>query len=237
MAQAPWWSYPRIDNFGQIDPQGNYYKPDSNILTPPGYPVTAIMSGTVTSVQRTGFGQTVVTMRLDSPINNLATHTFYEHMHDGTVSVGQHIGAGTLLGHANYQGEGAALGFGFYSGDVYGSGSAWGVLQKDLCPGCANLLNPVKLLNAAKSGVPLPTGTGSTATTGLTTSVLDPLAPLTNLLGQLGGLWAWLSNPLRVAKMVMGVLLIVAALYLLIVPEAAAKVGKFIKDNPEVLAA
>jgi hypothetical protein len=146
-----WTRFPRIDNFGQIDPQGNYYKPDSNILTPPGFPVTNLYPGTVSSVQRTNFGQTVVTVRLDGPINNLATHTFYEHMHDASVRPGQHLISGDLLGHANYTGEGAALGVGLYSGDVYGSGSGWQVLQNDLKPGGAGKLNPTPILDQFKN--------------------------------------------------------------------------------------
>lgn len=169
MAQAAWYTFNRIDNFGQIDPQGPYYKPDSNILTPPGYPVTELLGGKVTSVQRTGYGQTVITVLLSKAINSLATHEFYEHMHDSTVSVGQMVLPGQLLGHANYSGEGAALGYGFYSGDVYGSGSAWTTLQNDLKPGGRGLLNPVNVLNAAKSGKPLTTfqSMGTIPVTGL----------------------------------------------------------------------
>lgn len=151
--QQPWYDFSRIDNFGQIDPQGDYYKPDSNILTPYGYPVTSLLSGTVTSVQRTGYGQSVVTIKLDEPLNNLATHMFYEHMHNATVFTGQHVASGTQIGTANDQGEGANLGVGLYSGDVYGSGDAWSILQKDLAPGGAGLLNPTTLLNSAKDGV------------------------------------------------------------------------------------
>jgi hypothetical protein len=73
-------------------------------------------------------------------------------MHDATVVKGQRVAAGDLIGHANYSGEGAALGFGLYSGDIYGSGPAWSILQNDLRPGGAGLLNPVALLNAAAAG-------------------------------------------------------------------------------------
>lgn len=153
----PWYQYPRIDNFGSIDPQrgannSTYWKPDSNVLTPPGYPVTALLPGTVTSVSRTSWGQSVVTIKLDKALNRLANHIFYEHMHDSSVRSGQHVNSGDLIGHANLQGEGAALGFGLYSGDVYGSGQAWSILQNDLKPGGAGLLNPVALLNSAASG-------------------------------------------------------------------------------------
>lgn len=147
-----WYTFNRIDNFGQIDPAGPYWKPDSNILTPAGYPVTALSAGVVTAVQRTSWGQTVVTIRLDTPLNSLASHTFFEHLHDATVAPGQRVGPGMLIGHANYSGEGPNLGFGFYSGDVYGSGSAWDALQKDLAPGGRGLLNPVAFLDALKSG-------------------------------------------------------------------------------------
>jgi murein DD-endopeptidase MepM/ murein hydrolase activator NlpD len=151
-ANFAWLKFPRIDNFGSIDPQGNYWKPDSNVLTPSGYPITNLYPGTVTSVQRTGYGQTVVTVKLDNAINSLASHVFYEHMHDASVSPGQHIASGTLVGHANHTGEGAAVGVGFYSGDVYGTGSAWQVLQNDLKPGGAGLLNPTKILDSFKNG-------------------------------------------------------------------------------------
>lgn len=155
-----WYQFPRIDNFGQIDPQGNYWKPDSNILTPPGYAVTALLDGQVTSSQRTSFGQQTITIRLATPLNNLATHMFYEHMHDATISSGDNVKAGDLVGHANLSGEGAALGFGLYPGDVYGSGPGWNELQQDLAPGGAGLLNPVSLLNSARAnGIPVPTGT------------------------------------------------------------------------------
>lgn len=150
MVQA-WWTYPRIDNFGTIDPAGPYYKPDSNIQLPGGYPIVAILPGTVTSVQATSYGQNMVTVKLDTPLNSLATHTFYEHMSASTVTVGQHLSAGDLLGYNNPLG-GVPLGFGLYNGDVYGSGPAWNQLQSDLAPGGAGLLNPVKLLNGfAKS--------------------------------------------------------------------------------------
>lgn len=178
--QQPWWDFPRIDNFGQIDPQGAYYKPDSNILTPSGYPIISPVSGVVTSVQRTDYGQTVETILLNTPINPLATHVFFEHMHDATVGVGSVVTPGTLLGHANYTGEGANLGFGFYSGDIYGSGLAWSQLQHDLAPGGAGLLNPVNYLNALKANDP------TMATIGMNGAVLDPFG-LQGLLSSIQG--------------------------------------------------
>jgi hypothetical protein len=181
MAQ-PWYTFNRIDNFGTQDPQGPFWKPDSNILLPGNYPITALLPGTVTAVQNVSWGgQTVVTIKLDSPLNALATHTFYEHMSSATVSVGQHVNTGDLIGYNNPSGA-VPLGFGLYSGDVYGSGSAWQTLQSDLAPGGAGLLNPVSLLNAAKDGSlfngtsPLAYTTNGTGAQGCTFDIINPTA-------------------------------------------------------------
>lgn len=214
-AATPWYTFKRVDQFGTIDPQGQYWKPDSNILTPSGYPVTALLSGTVTSVQATSWGQTVVTVRLDNALNNLATHTFYEHMHDATVQVGQHLDAGTLLGHANYTGEGAPLGFGLYSGDVYGSGPAWAQSQSDLAPGGANLLNPTKLLDAASQGK-----VGQMVSTqGQTPSIPGDVSGITNFFQKIGAALPWFTSPTRILKMITGITLIAIALLLMVVPD------------------
>lgn len=150
--KVPWYRFPRIDNLGAYpDPAGPYRKPDSNIQVPGNYPITALLSGTVTSVQTTTWGQRVITIKLDKPLNNEATHTFYEHMSSSTVSAGQHVAAGDLIGYNNPAGT-VPLGFGLYSGDVYGSGPAWDQLQNDLAPGGQNKLNPVNLLNQAAKG-------------------------------------------------------------------------------------
>ena len=152
----PWYTYNRIDSFGTIDPQSKpghqFWKPDSNVQAPGGAAITALLSGTVTDVHNDpSQTQTVVTVKLDSPQNSLATHTFYEHLSSSTVQVGQHINIGDLLGYNNPTGS-VPVGFGFYSGDVYGSGSAWTALQNDLKPGGAGLLNPVNFLNSVKTG-------------------------------------------------------------------------------------
>lgn len=147
----PWYTFSWLENFGTIDPQGNYWKPDVNVQAPGSYPITAILPGTVTSVQQTSWGQNVVTVKLDSALNYLATHTFYEHMSSANVQVGQHVSTGSLIGYNNASGQ-VPIGFGFYSGDVYGSGSAWQTLQNDLAPGGAGLLNPGKLLGVPEGG-------------------------------------------------------------------------------------
>lgn len=165
MGDKPWWTFPRIDNLGVYpDPAGPFYKPDSNIQIPGRYPIVAISPGTVTSVRQTSWGQTVVTIMLDTPLNNLATHQFYEHMSEADVSVGQHVSQGDMIGKNNYAGQ-VPLGFGFYSGDVYGSGVAWQTLQNDLKTNGSNgLLSPVGFLTLMGGGQS--TDTSSSSTTG-----------------------------------------------------------------------
>jgi murein DD-endopeptidase MepM/ murein hydrolase activator NlpD len=219
--KTPWYTFPRIDNFGQIDPQGPYWKPDSNILTPPGYPITNLLPGTVSSVQRTSWGQSVVTVRLDNPLNKAATHTVYQHMHDATVTQGQRVDAGTVIGHANYTGEGANLGFGLYGGDIYGSGPAWDTLQADLKPGGAGLLNPTNLLDQAKKG-----NLNTNSPGGLLSSYN---APVTSNCGLLD-ISCWASSiGEHIAIFVLGLVLIIVGLLLIgfkPVEEAAQKAGK-----------
>ena len=222
IGQFAWTQFPRIDNFGRIDPEGKYWKPDSNILTPPGYPITSLFNGTVTNVQWTSWGQTVVTIKMDTPLNTLATHQFFEHMHDSTVSVGQHVNAGDLIGHANYTGEGANLGYGFYSGDVFGSGSAWDTLQQDLAPGGAGLLNPVAVLNSFKSSG------GNTVPPGIVAAIqgqpgnAQSSDPLCNT-PVIGGVLCWLriavvSWALHIAFFILGIILIIIGFIVLIHP-------------------
>lgn len=220
MAGQPWYTYPRIDNFGFIDPEGNYYKPDTNVLTPYGYPITSISTGVVTDVRRTSYGQTMVTVRLFNPLNPKATHMFFEHMHDATVSVGQVVQPGTLIGHANLQGEGANLGFGLYSGDVYGSGQAWNILQSDLCPGCPGMLNPAPLLDALKSGLPLPSSLSGIGIGG-GGIISDTSNGIISFFSQVGKKIGWFF---------MGLMLLIAGFYLLFTKQT----NDFVKNTAKV---
>lgn len=152
MTQQPWYTFQIISTFGEKDAEGPYWQPDLNLAVPWNYPVTAILPGTITSVHQTTYGQTVITELLDTPINNLATHMFFEHMGSSNVFSGQKINEGDLLGYTNQEGAGASLGVGFYTGDVYGIGPGWNILQNDLAPGGAHLLDATNLINSVASG-------------------------------------------------------------------------------------
>jgi hypothetical protein len=232
LSSQPWWQFPRIDHFGSIDPAGNFYKPDSNIQIPGYYPIAALLPGTVTSVQNTGFGQTVVTVRLDNPLNDLATHTFYEHMSSATVGVGSHLSAGDLLGYNNPPGQ-VPLGVGLYSGDIYGSGTAWDILQQDLAPGGAGLLNPVALLDAASQGkLNIPTGTyvgHPVSSVAQANSTVPIIGPLLDWLNQFKPVIDWLTNPMRLFKITVGVGLLLVAVVMLLAPSYEEAITKAFK--------
>lgn len=150
--QRPWYTYPRIDNFGTKDPDGNYWKPDSNIQIPQGYPITELLGGTVTSITGTygNVGAILITVKLDHPLNDVATHEAYEWCKNVFVRVGQHVSPGDLLATNGGAEWNATLGYGLSSTDVFNTG--WDQLQRDLAPGGPNKLNPVALLNSARDG-------------------------------------------------------------------------------------
>lgn len=150
----PWYTFPRIDNMGQPDPFGGFPKPDSNIQVPDGYPITALLPGTVSGIDTRSAWGASVTILLDQPLNALATHTAYLHLRgDIQVRVGQHVVSGQLIAF-NGGGQAAGsqkipLGFSLYNGNTYGF-DGWQYMTR------ANLnggpLDPVPLLNAAAKG-------------------------------------------------------------------------------------
>lgn len=68
-------------------------------------------------------------------------------------------------------------------------------------------------LSAAGAG-----GSTSTSTSGSILPTID-LSPITNWLSSLQPLWNWLANPMRVVKMIVGLMLIGVSLFLLAAPE------------------
>lgn len=148
-----WYNFNIFSTFGEQDSEGNYFQPDANLSVPKNYPVVAGLSGIVTSIQNTSWGQNIVTIKLNTPLNSEATHIFFEHLGSSNVTVGQPVSPNTLIGYTGGPGNGvASLGVGLYSGDVYGSGSAWQQLQTDLAPGGPGLLNPTNLISYLNSG-------------------------------------------------------------------------------------
>ena len=158
--KVKWVSYPRIDNLGGVEPFGGFAKPDTNIQLPALFPVQALLPGTVTALDggNVAWGA-VVTIRLDTPLNSLATHTAYLHLNSTKVRVGQHVNVGDTIGlnggSAAAGSQKVPLGFALYNGDHYGLGSAWAL---ETAQNLQGPLNPVPYIEAAKNGTLLTTG-------------------------------------------------------------------------------
>lgn len=106
-----WYTYP-MDSIGGgygeiLDPvcqsgNCNYLKPDTNIAVPDKVPITALGSGYVTDVHDYGKsgGGLSTTIKLDTPINDLAKYESYNYLGSSKVYVGQAIQKGQEIGKA-----------------------------------------------------------------------------------------------------------------------------------------
>jgi len=183
-----WWTFPRVDNLGAPDPFGGFPKPDSNIQVPDNYHIETILSGTISGINAPGGGVdpwgASVTIRLDNPLNDLATHIAYLHLATVTVRLGQHVNVGDRIGYngGNFAAgsQKVPLGVALYHGEYYGH-DGWQYMTAQNLSGKGKL-NIVPLLDAAKagslstfvpnwatSGTPFSFGASSSAPFGLTT--------------------------------------------------------------------
>lgn len=221
---APWYTYPRIDQYGTPDPFGGFPKPDSNIQVPDNYPITALLGGTVTGINSPSGSipawGAVVTIKLDSPLNPIATHTAYLHLASIApgLAVGSHVSAGDLIGYSG--GKSAAgsqkvpLGFALYHGPFYGFGPEWSQYL-----GSPSLNMTALLTAAAKGTLNVPGGTdGAGGSAPISGGGIIGLDAIFSWISSLQGLWNWLSNPVRLLKVVTGILLILGSIVLLVTP-------------------
>lgn len=217
-----WYTYPISgDRYGGYEPYGNFPKPDLNIAVPSGVPVTSVVPGVVSGVDSPSGGVPsyghVVTVRLDSPINAVATHVAYLHLANVQVSVGQRVNPGTVIGYSggNNPGPGlqqAPVGVAFYAGDYYGYGPTWSQYLG------SKELDPSAWWSQISHGN-IPTGSG---TANLAFGLPD-FTPILNFLSNLLGVKtdkqspvAYLSKPVRIVKLVTGATLLILSLLLLV---------------------
>lgn len=166
MAMKPWYTYqPRYDNFGAYpDPVGLYPKPDSNIPVPAGTPITALAAGTITGVRIQPWGPEAysITVRLDQPLNSVATHMAYNYVSRPAVTVGQHVVFGdTLASAGNPYNIGTA--FALCDSDLYGTATANEPFRGTYIN---PLLNPVPFLDSLIANGPESTPNGPGEATG-----------------------------------------------------------------------
>lgn len=188
-----WWHANTINNWGQYpDPQGNFPKPDINFLLQPNTPLPAILPGTVSGINSPSgaiptYGA-VVTVKLDTPINDIATHYAYLHLTkvQPGLRIGQHVNIGDNLGYAGGNitagSASAAMGFALYPGDYYGFGSQWTQYIQTRNNVADQRLNPTGLINDITGGKTTnylsdngPAGVGGNGLSGLIQRPVQPL--------------------------------------------------------------
>jgi hypothetical protein len=181
VSTKPWWQFTPDNPSGSygkiIDPgPGNptYLKPDVNIAVPPGTPITSAGSGIVTDVTDHGrfAGGLSVVVKLDTPLNKLATHVAYNFLGSATAHKGQRVSSGQQVGVAGSP-YGILFALALTSDDTWGNGTFYLNARGE------PLLDPHILLSLLNTGK-LPAGTGIGLTIGSTSSpgALGALAPL-----------------------------------------------------------
>jgi len=230
-----WWQANRIDNFGAYpDPEGAFPKPDSNILVPAGTVFTTLFPGTVTGIDTSSSYGNVVTIKLDNAINPAATHIAYLHMTSiwPSLKVGSKVTSGQKIGigGGGASTSGAMPGFALTSSDMYGHGTGWADNVKGswINP----LLNPVPVLDAAKTGKlgSFPTqSTSNASTSGSATPAQQNCAPW-DVACMMGNLQPMLINwGEHIAVFTIALLLIILGIYLLnqkVIDGAAGTIAK-----------
>lgn len=176
LPQNGWWNFIHDYDYGKYpDPQGAYNKPDVNVRVPYGYPVAMPVTGTISGINSPNgimpsFGA-VVTIKLDTPINNLATHLAFLHLADVTVRLNQRVNIGDVVGHAGDSNHAAGsapalMGVALTSDDYYGIGSGW----KYNAQGDARL-DPSPFIDAVKNNTPFTLSYNGVTPTGVAAGI------------------------------------------------------------------
>lgn len=254
-----WYNYPLIGGFGTYpDPAGNYPKPDINIIVPAGTPFTAPASGTVTNIDTSSSYGTSITVQFDNPPNTTALYYAFNYMSSiaSGVGVGQHVNAGDILayggGGINNSGINTTA-FAFSAGPAYGQGTGWtnNVIGSWINPS----LDPSSYITSLQKGITLQTtSTKCTCDAGYTViiggvgqqvcrnqsfpydtrpckerGITDPITSIANFLNNLQALGPWLADPMRILKLVAGLMLVALSIYLLVTQQGPEIIQKAVK--------
>lgn len=97
--QKPWWSYHVTQPYGLPYEPGYGGHHGVDLATPMDTPITAVLPGTISSIDKKSSWGIEVGIKLDQPFNG-ATYMAVIHMDavDPSLAVGQHVVPGTLLG-------------------------------------------------------------------------------------------------------------------------------------------
>lgn len=171
--KLPWYSYPIGVPFGNpnydVNVGGSH---DMTLLCPPNYPVTSIVSGSVSDISAPTWGKQVG-VKLDVPYNGIE---WFHYLHlsatNPALKVGSRINRGDLIGwvggansQAQYAGTSNPTGQNFLNTPEMSSqvqvgialmrGPAYGGTGWQTFPPIDKTLDPTPILNAAKGGYPV----------------------------------------------------------------------------------
>jgi hypothetical protein len=165
-----WYQALSIGNYGVVkDGFGNYLKPDWNFECAKGTIIFSIGDGIVSGVVHNPAyapGTFSVTVKLTTPINEIATHEAYNFLESASVSIGDKASVGTTLGIASNK-YGFGVAFALTNDDEYGDGTFL-KYNGDM------RLDPAPVIDAVLANQPQPTGgsTSSSLFSGLSSPVV-----------------------------------------------------------------
>lgn len=215
------WLTAGVTNPFQGDAQGQEHGVDLGVdyHTPIGSP----WSGTVTNITTGGWGQEV-DFRLDNPIGGQPQASIV-HFDTVQVQVGQHVNPGDLLGQS-----GGQLGYGVHPAvEPFSSGPHVEVDLWSGTPWQSSSIDPTPYVKSwgqqVLAGQPLSDNTTGSVATPLDSGGLY-IPGVSDFFGNLKGLVQWIANPRRMLKMLLGVSLMGAAIYMTVKQEAPSLLGK-----------
>lgn len=137
---VPYFMFPTVVPFGNpAYDSGLGGSHDMDVKSPPNYPVTALLPGTISDISSPSWGMQVG-LKLDTPINGVPYHA-YLHLAavDPGLSVGKHVNAGDGLG---------------WSGGAFNAGMYLGTTN----PTGRNFINDISMSSQTQQGIALMRG-------------------------------------------------------------------------------
>jgi murein DD-endopeptidase MepM/ murein hydrolase activator NlpD len=254
VSSQAWYNYTPVFDFGKTFSWATYPVQGEDIPMPMDTPITALFPGTVANqYYNAGGGEVVIQADDPSQLRGIPYY-YFVHLDQIMTSLGQHVTTGQQVGLSGGQNVGGQ----HPSAPNYSSGPHLELglsKSKDIPYTLATItpdLNPDWLLtyaqntNLSSTGSPCKCPPGYHAIVGpvssvcendtnpndiklCTGAVTDPIAQISNFIASLSKLQEWLSDPVRIIKLVAGFLLIGGAILLLVNPSSQL-LGSVIKS-------
>jgi murein DD-endopeptidase MepM/ murein hydrolase activator NlpD len=213
---AAWYTTQDWNNYREIYSGITYPVNGDDIPVPFHTPITAIFGGVISNEYVDASGATAI-IKADNPSDLKGVpYYYYAHLDTFNVSTGQHVNPGDVIGLSGGQLSGgqhpASKQFSTGPHIMIGE-SKTGTIPytlQDLTPD----LNPEWMLQYAKQQN-IPTNTNTFGSNILLNSSGQTPDALGNFLTSIQDLIKWISNPIRIIKLIFGIVLIGEALMLM----------------------